>query len=339
MKKMSFAISIAAAFIFVPQVSRAQGISFGVFYSSLSPYGEWVNAGAYGMCWHPVSVPYGWRPYTYGHWVWTEYGWTWVSADPWGWAVFHYGRWMFDPMYGWVWVPGYVWAPAWVQWRWGGGYCGWAPMPPGFHFRVDVIITGRDDDFGVGAGGWNFVRAREIGAARYAFIGQKEVPRIMGTTRNVTRFRFTAAGVYNVGIQRQEVERVTRTRIETVNIVRGHDPARERMVGNQFHIYAPTSFRPQVKNEEPVIVRERAVERERQFHPTPPPQQRARENQVQPGSRQESQRPSVAPPAGRAPIAQPREQPKGRERAAPKPSEKPKKDNSRQRDHGPGRSR
>lgn len=31
---------------------------------------------------------------------------------------------------GWVWVPGVEWAPAWVSWRVGGGYIGWAPLPP-----------------------------------------------------------------------------------------------------------------------------------------------------------------------------------------------------------------
>ncbi|MCY1060360.1 hypothetical protein OV142_35060 [Nannocystis sp. SCPEA4] len=29
-----------------------------------------------------------------------------------------------------MWVPGEVWAPAWVDWRWGGGYVAWAPLPP-----------------------------------------------------------------------------------------------------------------------------------------------------------------------------------------------------------------
>jgi hypothetical protein len=36
-----------------------------------------------------------------------------------------------DPYYGWVWVPDTVWGPAWVGWREGGNYIGWAPLPPG----------------------------------------------------------------------------------------------------------------------------------------------------------------------------------------------------------------
>ena len=44
--------------------------------------------------------------YTGGHWVLTEFGWTWVSDWSWGWAPFHYGRWIIVSGYGWCWVPG-----------------------------------------------------------------------------------------------------------------------------------------------------------------------------------------------------------------------------------------
>jgi len=50
------------------------------------------------------------------------------------------------PGLGWVWVPGYEWAPAWVSWRYGDEYVGWAPLPPaavwissvGFNSTIDV---------------------------------------------------------------------------------------------------------------------------------------------------------------------------------------------------------
>ena len=72
-----------------------------------------------------------WRPYTVGHWVYTdEYGWYWHSYEPFAWAVYHYGRWGYDPSYGWFWVPGDTWAPAWVEWRYGDRYVGWAPAGP-----------------------------------------------------------------------------------------------------------------------------------------------------------------------------------------------------------------
>jgi hypothetical protein len=100
-----------------------------VFVEQLSPYGHWEWVPDYGNVWVP-AVAVGWRPYWYGHWVLTEWGWTFASDDPWGWATYHYGRWGFSAGTGWYWVPGRVWGPAWVSWRYGGGYCAWAPLGP-----------------------------------------------------------------------------------------------------------------------------------------------------------------------------------------------------------------
>jgi hypothetical protein len=66
-------------------------VSFSFFHDTLSPYGRWVSVGSYGRCWYPVGVSAGWQPYTVGHWVYTDYGWTWVSADPWGEVTYRYG--------------------------------------------------------------------------------------------------------------------------------------------------------------------------------------------------------------------------------------------------------
>lgn len=107
------------------------------FEAPLGPYGTWVEVGSYGRCWRPVGIEVGWRPYCEGEWVWTDCGWYWQSDEPWGWACYHYGYWVMDPAFGWVWVPGVEWAPAWVSWRVGGGYIGWAPLPPpGFFFAA-----------------------------------------------------------------------------------------------------------------------------------------------------------------------------------------------------------
>ena len=86
-----------------------------------------------GRAWRPDPDVVGedFQPYaTGGRWVYSDWGWTWESDYAWGWAPFHYGRWALTPSWGWVWYPGTVWAPAWVDWRFGGGYIGWAPLPP-----------------------------------------------------------------------------------------------------------------------------------------------------------------------------------------------------------------
>lgn len=96
----------------------------------LSWSGEWLDTPEYGTVWRPTSVDSDWRPYLYGHWEWTTVGWAWASDEPFGWAVYHYGRWAYVGSWGWIWVPGRVWAPAWVAWRWGNGYAGWCPLGP-----------------------------------------------------------------------------------------------------------------------------------------------------------------------------------------------------------------
>ena len=106
------------------------GPSMRDFRQGLDSYGEWIDTADYGAVWRPTSVDSDWRPYYTGRWVWTNLGWTWASEEPFGWAVYHYGRWAFVDGAGWVWLPGRVWAPAWVAWRWGGGYAGWCPLGP-----------------------------------------------------------------------------------------------------------------------------------------------------------------------------------------------------------------
>ncbi len=123
------------------------------FDAPLAVHGTWVAVGSYGRCWRPAHVAVGWRPYAYGEWVWTDCGWYWSSDEPWGWACYHYGSWVLDPVAGWVWVPHTKWAPAWVSWRVGGGYIGWAPLPPaGIFFtsnpRHDAFVFVGEARFG-----------------------------------------------------------------------------------------------------------------------------------------------------------------------------------------------
>jgi uncharacterized membrane protein YgcG len=94
----------------------------------LDTNGSWIYASSYGSwCWRP-NVGADWRPYFNGVWYHSPGGFlTWVSYEPWGWVPYHYGRWAFDPGYGWVWIPGTGYAPAWVYWMYGPSYIGWIP--------------------------------------------------------------------------------------------------------------------------------------------------------------------------------------------------------------------
>jgi hypothetical protein len=141
-----------------------QPVSMAYFQDALAPYGAWVDVDGYGRCWRPDYGVLGmdWRPYgDGGRWVWTDFGWYWVSDYPWGWATFHYGRWSRVSRHGWVWVPDVVWGPAWVCWRETGSHCGWAPLPPGATYYASSGWWYRQRsvgfDFGFGLGAIDFV--------------------------------------------------------------------------------------------------------------------------------------------------------------------------------------
>ncbi|MBV6445120.1 MAG: hypothetical protein IFNCLDLE_01386 [Ignavibacteriaceae bacterium] len=112
---------------------------FNSFYYNLRPYGNWIQINNV-IVWKPYRVSRNWQPYSYGRWVYTSYGWFWDSDEPFGDIVFHYGRWYYDNWEGWVWVPGYEWAPAWVEWRFDRDYIGWAPLSPYALFDVSFGI-------------------------------------------------------------------------------------------------------------------------------------------------------------------------------------------------------
>jgi hypothetical protein len=114
------------------------------FEEPLAADGRWIDIAGVGHVWSPYPGLVGadFRPYgTNGHWVYTAYGWTFESGYSWGWATFHYGRWWHDPVWGWVWLPGTAWGPAWVDWRYNDGVVGWAPSPP-YGLYAPVIIGG-----------------------------------------------------------------------------------------------------------------------------------------------------------------------------------------------------
>src|SRR5437763_944126 len=109
--------------------SRYLDRSLAYYDDELAANGSWHYVSGYNSwAWQP-RVGAGWRPYYYGDWVNGPSGWlVWASSEAWGWVPYHYGRWSYDAFYGWVWLPGLSYAPAWVYWMYGPSYVGWAPM-------------------------------------------------------------------------------------------------------------------------------------------------------------------------------------------------------------------
>ena len=155
------------------------------FRDALSPYGSWVSTAEYGQVWIPSTAVVGadFTPYySGGRWNYTDYGWTWVSDYSWGWAPFHYGRWHVIGNYGWCWIPGRIWGPAWVHWRMGGGYVGWAPLPPrGIRIAAPML--------GARWHHWNFIPMNQIGAPRLVRVGLPLLPTLYSRTVLASEYR------------------------------------------------------------------------------------------------------------------------------------------------------
>jgi hypothetical protein len=214
-------------------------MDYNDFFEYLSPHGVWVRYTPYGYVWIPRRVGHSWRPYTYGRWVWTNYGWTWVSYHEWGWVPFHYGRWGWDARLGWFWVPGNVWAPAWVSWRWGNVYIGWCPLPPDIEFVPGVGIGSLPYDFPDYY--WNFCEGRYF---QYDYLDRYVLP----FERNRTVFRLTVhkanlsvrnRQLINDGVDVDQVSRLTRSQVSRYDVEEGERPGQSRISGNAVRIFRP----------------------------------------------------------------------------------------------------
>jgi hypothetical protein len=152
----------------VPDTPPPQEATSNLFTEALAPYGNWVQVPGYGAAWQPsveVANP-DWKPYVDdGQWINSDSGWYWQSEYPWGWAPFHYGGWIAAGQWGWVWVPGKTWGPAWVSWRSTSSYVGWAALPPGVSLNVlsQLTFSGHpinpEFDFGLSLSSYVFVRS------------------------------------------------------------------------------------------------------------------------------------------------------------------------------------
>jgi hypothetical protein len=235
-----------------PLPPPSPSIDIRFFWDALDPYGDWVWIDPYGWVWAPGRVDPFWRPYTVGGWVWTDWGWTWVSREPWGWAPYHYGRWVRAKRHGWVWIPGTVWGPAWVAWRHGGGAVGWAPLPPEARFRAGVGIDwgGVSIDVVVRNDAWCFVddvRFVDADVTRWVHpVGRNAT--VIRATRDVPGVRVVDRRIVNEGVGRGEIERVAKRTIPVRRVVsKGkQDPKDVVVAGDEVRV-----FRPDVRETDP----------------------------------------------------------------------------------------
>ena len=239
------------------------GATFQTFYDSLSSQGNWIQTDDYGYVWQPNVQDPNWAPYTDGNWVYTEDGWTWNSNEPFGWATYHYGRWVNLDGTGWVWVPGYTWAPAWVSWRYGDGYVGWAPLPPDSFAGIDYFGDGEDADFGFHIGG-DCDSFYGIGPSIYIFlpigcVGYHDYHHwyhnrfdnfaLINHTTNVTNINVARGGgtaggraftrVTTGGPQVAQIDAASETPVTRARLARSNTPGASHLAGNTLSVFAP----------------------------------------------------------------------------------------------------
>jgi hypothetical protein len=231
-----------------PQIAAAPqpGAEDQPFHDELSPYGQWVYTSGPGWVWSPYNVSAGWRPYQLGHWVLTDYGWTWASDEDFGWAVYHYGRWTDDPQYGWVWVPGTEWGPAWVAWHEGNGWVGWAPLPWQVSWQAGVGLDwgGLNINVALGPSSWYFVPARAMvdpGLRSYIAPTSQNVTLIQKTT-NVTNYTYIDNRIVNQSVQEERIGRAVGHTIPRYHLEQSDTPERAhggKVQGDRFVVYRP----------------------------------------------------------------------------------------------------
>jgi len=233
-----FAALNLGALIMPQEISAQQGgVSFGVFYNELSPYGQWVDYPNYGYVWIPSAGP-DFAPYSNnGYWIWTDYGWMWVSGYSWGWAPFHYGRWDYDDSYGWFWVPDNEWGPSWVSWRRADGYYGWAPMRPGISLSVSF-----GSGYSVPNERWRFVRDKDFSRTNinHYYINRTNNVTIIKNSSVINRTYAdqNRHSTYISGPDRADVQKITGKTIQPVVIHDNQKPG-QSLKNGQLQIYRP----------------------------------------------------------------------------------------------------
>jgi hypothetical protein len=246
-----------------------QNISF--FYSALYPYGTWINVDG-NWCWQPnaTALDDDWAPYcNHGQWVLTDYGWTWASNYTWGWAPFHYGRWFRRANHGWLWQPDNEWGPAWVAWRTGTDYCGWAPLPPQARFESDqgfsfgATLVSDDSQFGLSFSDFSFVPMEHF-HDRHPF--SRVVPSSHAesiykrTVFQRNSFSVVNNHLVNQGVPVSAVEKATKTRINPVvlaseRLLPGEPIHTTTLNKNSLTIYKPSISK--TAPQDPVAVKDR----------------------------------------------------------------------------------
>lgn len=228
------------------------------FYSSLAPYGTWMNDSELGWCWQPQVAVFrsDWRPYgDRGRWLYSDVGWYWQSDYSWGWAPFHYGRWTQHHRIGWVWTPDSLWGPAWVTWRYTDGYCGWAPLPHhavfdpgiGLFYRGSHVSIGFD--FGLSWNHFTFIGSDRFcdSSPRAHYLPASRVQNIYQQTTVINNYTTSNTTIINNGIPASHIPAVARQEVRKVSVQEWNPATQTHIAPDRIQQSGatPVIYRPQ----------------------------------------------------------------------------------------------
>ncbi|MCD8029369.1 MAG: hypothetical protein LUF85_00605 [Bacteroides sp.] len=172
---------------------------------------------------------------------------------------------MYDNSYGWLWVPGYEWAPSWVVWGETGNNYAWAPVAPGVDISVDSWRGWRPEhDYY-----WNVVDKNHImdHDLHHRLASENIVRNDAGRITLMNNFQRSAGNrYYSAGPDARQVAGFTRKEV-TPSVLKDGDR----------HTVLPTT-QTSLRNDN----REIPVYRPQVYHPEPMQIRKADENSVSP---------------------------------------------------------
>jgi hypothetical protein len=247
MKKITLFLLLSMVIVFSAEAHKYKHknkhaqvtISIQTFYDQLSPYGDWIYTQDNGYVWRPYfEYPEAFRPYSSnGNWVYTDYGWTWASDYRWGWAAFHYGRWDFDNYLGWMWIPGYDWAPAWVTWGSYNNYWGWAPMGPNIYVQTNWYAP---DPW------WTFVPQNQFCSSNWNHYIYNRPVHVTNITHITNVYvdgndhnNYSKNNSWYNGPRVNDVEKYSRSKVARMEVSESQRPEKSGVHNNRLDVYRP----------------------------------------------------------------------------------------------------
>jgi hypothetical protein len=210
-----------------------------------------------------VEAEASYMPFANGQWHFTDAGWYFKAATPAEEVTSHYGRWSFSGSLGWVWLPGRVWSPAWVEWREDTDHVAWTPVPPQVYFKGGVLAGAEilDDSKYVIVEKKHFIDP-DLYKFHFALkAGKKKVMIKEMTKRDGVMIKEKL--VFNVGPDVTDIQTKTGKKFGAVKIAKVDVKGKAKFGDGEFVVYTPKFT--MVKHTGPKVAAKAAVKGPKTF--------------------------------------------------------------------------